>query len=196
MTQPGEIRLARQVHSNAVTSPSGVLKVLSMPAIESSFLYCAARGLPSFQHADTAAMLVAIEILTCIEGPLWNLIRGQGLAYSFSMYGDADEGLVYFSLSRSPCVIKAYNEARRLVQAFAGGECRISDTDLENGIASVLSSVVSRESTVGQCGMQSLMTALRRSGPGHNSRLLKSIAAVSASHAMHGHLSQKAIVTD
>ena len=196
VTQPGEIRLARQVHSNAVTSPSGVLKVLSMPAIESSFLYCAARGLPSFQHADTAAMLVAIEILTCIEGPLWNLIRGQGLAYSFSMYGDADEGLVYFSLSRSPCVIKAYNEARRLVQAFAGGECRISDTDLENGIASVLSSVVSRESTVGQCGMQSLMTALRRSGPGHNSRLLTSIAAVSASHAMHGHLSQKAIVTD
>ena len=57
--------------------------------------------------------------------------------------------------------------------------------ELEAGIASVLSSVVSRESTVGHCGMQSLMTALRRSGPGHNARLLTSIAAVQAEQVQH-----------
>ena len=51
-------------------------------------------------------MLVATELLTCIEGPMWNLIRGLGLAYSFTMYGDADEGLCYFSLSRSPALAK------------------------------------------------------------------------------------------
>jgi len=38
---------------------------------------------------------------------------------------------------------------------------------------------------VGQCGMQSLMNALRRSGPGHNARLLSSVASVSQEQVMH-----------
>jgi Zn-dependent M16 (insulinase) family peptidase len=29
-------------------------------------------------------MLVAIELLCSMEGPMWRLIRGQGLAYGFS----------------------------------------------------------------------------------------------------------------
>ena len=183
--QPGQVRLARELHAPAVAAPDGACSVLAMAAIESCFLYSAAPGLPSFQHTDTAPMLVATELLTCIEGPMWNLIRGLGLAYSFTMYGDADEGLCYFSLSRSPAVGKAFAEAGKLVQAFGSGERELTAMALENAIASVMSSVVSRESTVGQCGLQSLMTALRRSGPGHNARLLKSIAAVSAGQVLH-----------
>jgi len=41
--------------------------------------------------------------------------------------------------------------------------------------ASVVSSVVSREQTVSSCGLQSIMSAMRRSGPGHNARLLKAV---------------------
>jgi len=182
--QPGRVRLTREVHSPAVASPLGQCKVLGMASMESCFLYACAPGLPSFQHADTAAMLVATELLTCIEGPMWNLIRGLGLAYSFTMYGDADEGLCYFSLSRSPALAKAYAEAGRLVKAFATGSTAITDLMLENAVASVMSSVMSRESTVAQCGMQSLMTALRRSGLGHNSRLLKSVAGVRSSQVL------------
>ena len=59
---------------------------------------------------------------------------------------------------------QAYAEAGRLVKAFATGSTAITDLMLENAVASVMSSVMSRESTVAQCGMQSLMTALRRSG--------------------------------
>ena len=55
-------------------------------------------------------------------------MRGQGLAYSFTMYGDADERLCYFSLSRSPAVAKAYAAAGRLVEAFA--RCCQQDTKL------------------------------------------------------------------
>ena len=185
VTQPGNVRLSRELHSPAVAAPDGVCPVLPMAAIESCFLYSAAEGLPSFQHKDTAPMLVATELLTCIEGPMWNLIRGLGLAYSFTMYGDADEGLCYFSLSRSPAVSKAFAEAGKLVAAFGSGEKELTPMALENAIASVMSSVVSRESTFGQCGLQSLMTAMRRSGPGHNARLLKAIAAVTAEQVLH-----------
>ena len=36
-----------------------------------------------------------------------------------TQYGDADEGLCYFSLSRSPAVSKAYAEAGALLASFA-----------------------------------------------------------------------------
>ena len=183
--QPGQVRLAQQLHSTAVASPPGVASVVAMGALESCFLYAAARGLPSFQHEHTAPMLVATELLTCIEGPMWNVIRGAGLAYSFTMYGDADEGLCYFSLSRSPAVGRAYVEAGSLIASFASGETPITAMALENSKASVMSSIVSRESTVGQCGMQSLMNALRRSGPAHNARLLSSVASVSQEQVMY-----------
>lgn len=74
-------------------------------------------NLAGFGHEDTAPMLVAIELLCSIEGPMWREVRGLGLAYSFGMHGDADEGLVYFSLSRSSNVPKAFQvrSAMRIV---------------------------------------------------------------------------------
>ena len=74
-TRPSTITCANKLHSAAVNSPSGEATVLVMTAIESSFLSCACRGIPGFSHADTAPLLVACEILTAIEGPMWNEIR-------------------------------------------------------------------------------------------------------------------------
>jgi hypothetical protein len=74
-TRPSTITCANKLHSAAVNNPSGEATVLVMTAIESSFLSCACRGIPGFSHADTAPLLVACEILTAIEGPMWNEIR-------------------------------------------------------------------------------------------------------------------------
>ena len=68
--QPGEARVTGELHAAAVGEAPGVCKVVAMGAIESGFLYAASPGLPAFQHPDTAAMLVATELLTCIEGPM------------------------------------------------------------------------------------------------------------------------------
>jgi len=175
---PADVSYARAFHKECVGSPGAVASVLSMAAIESSFLFAACKGLPGFGHEDTAPMLVAIELLCSIEGPMWREVRGLGLAYSFGMHGDADEGLVYFSLSRSSNVPKAFQAAKKLVGAFASGEEAMESVTVENAIASVVSAVVSREQTVSACGMQSIMSALRASGPGHNSRLVQAVLAV------------------
>ena len=151
-----------------------------MAAIESAFLFAAAPGLPGFAHADTAPLLVATELLCAIEGPLWVGVRGLGLAYGFSMYGDAEEGLVYFSLARSTSLPRAYAEARAIVGAFASGERPVEPVALENAAAAVVSGVVSREQTVSACGLQAMMSALRGTGPGHNARLLRAVQAVTA----------------
>jgi hypothetical protein len=49
------------------------------------------------------------------------ITRGLGLAYSFSLYGDSEEGLVYFSLSRSNSLSRAYSIAGKIVRSFASG---------------------------------------------------------------------------
>jgi len=60
--QPGQVRLARELHAPAVGAPDGTrCSVLAMAAIESCFLYSAAPGLPSFQHTDTAPNSMFLE---------------------------------------------------------------------------------------------------------------------------------------
>ena len=68
---------------------------------------------------------------------------------------------------------------------MSSGQAAVTSIALENAKASVMSGIVSRESTVGHCGMQSLMNALRRSGPGHNGRLLSSVAAVTSEQVLY-----------
>ena len=158
---PLSLAHASSLLSPAAAAASGQATVLVMSAIESSFLSCACRGITGFAHQDTAPLLVACEILTAIEGPMWNEIRGLGLAYSFSMYGDSEEGLVYFALHRSISLPRAYAIAAKLVKSFASGEVLVRGAQLENAVASVVSSVVSREQTMSCCGLQSIMSSLR-----------------------------------
>ncbi len=107
-------------------------------------------------------------------------IRGLGLAYGFSLYGDAEEGLVYFSLMRSTSLPRAYAQARDIVRSFAAPDAGLDPVALENAAAAVVSGIVSREQSVSACGLQSLMSALRGTGPGHNARLLAAVQAVRA----------------
>ena len=45
-------------------------------------------------------------------GPMWVRIRGQGLAYSFSLSPKVEHGLLYFSLSSAEDIVKAYVSAK------------------------------------------------------------------------------------
>ncbi|KAJ1495583.1 Metalloenzyme, LuxS/M16 peptidase-like protein [Baffinella frigidus] len=177
---PRDLKAACVFLGNAITHPSKDATVLSLASIESSFCLAASAGIYGFGHPDSAPMLVAVELLCSIEGPMWRLIRGQGLAYGFSLYGAAEEGLVYFSLMRASNLPKAFAEARRLVGSFADGTTLIDPIALENAVASVVSSVVSREQTVASCGMQAMMSALRDAPPGYNQRVLGNVQAVTS----------------
>ena len=59
------------------------------------------------------------------------------------MYGDAEEGHVYFSLARSTALPRAYAEDRALVRAFAAGDRPLEPVAIENAAAAVVSGVES-----------------------------------------------------
>ena len=48
--------------------------------------------------ANRAALLVAIEYLTALEGDFWVKLRGAGLTYSYSISDSTDSHLLKFSL--------------------------------------------------------------------------------------------------
>ena len=78
-------------------SSGGEGAVCALSAIESGFLNIVAPGIKAYD-ANRAALLVAIEYLTALEGDFWVKLRGAGLTYSYSIGDSTDSQLLKFSL--------------------------------------------------------------------------------------------------
>jgi len=57
--------------------------IVGVGSVESSFLIQWTKCLSDFDDPDFPAVLVFIQYLTQVEGPMWREIRGQGLSYDF-----------------------------------------------------------------------------------------------------------------
>ncbi|POW06319.1 hypothetical protein PSHT_10429 [Puccinia striiformis] len=97
--------LHKPLFGNAVLTsdgaqPSGQVIVMSMPSIESSYAYHAAKGPQGFDHPDNAALMVAISVLNAMESYLWKAIRGTGLAYGTSIGANSEIGHAFLESGR------------------------------------------------------------------------------------------------
>lgn len=66
---------------------------------------------------DRRSKFVAIDHFenTQFQGPMWRLIRGQGLSYGYNMYPKLNEGLLYLTLSTATNAVAAYKEMKSIV---------------------------------------------------------------------------------
>lgn len=88
--------------------------VIGIGCVESAFLYQGSPGIKDFNDPDLPALMLFLQYLTQLEGPLWRQIRGQGFAYGYSIAPKPHEGLLYLSLYRASNLVAAYKEAKRI----------------------------------------------------------------------------------
>uniref|UniRef100_U5EMA1 Putative zn2+-dependent endopeptidase insulinase superfamily n=1 Tax=Corethrella appendiculata TaxID=1370023 RepID=U5EMA1_9DIPT len=152
--------------------------VVGMGCIESAFLYQASKAINDFNDPDLPALLLFLQYLTQVEGPMWRQIRGQGLSYSYSMMPRPNEGILYFSLYRSTNIIAAYKEAKLITEAQLTPNAKWDENLLESAKSSLIFEIIAREKTVGDLVIQGLLASFKNVPADYNRKLVKQVSLV------------------
>lgn len=105
--------MKRVTHSNPILGTDACYAIAAIG--------CLSRAFTCVFEQDAAALQVLLEYLSAAEGELWRTVRGKGLAYSYSLYGDIEAGLVYYALSKSSNLPAAFEVGvASLISLFAG----------------------------------------------------------------------------
>ena len=96
----------------------GTGMIIGSGSVESAYLIQTIPGITHPEDADLVPLMVFIQYLTQLEGPMWRQVRGLGLAYHYSMYVKPDTGLLYFILFKSTHVVNAYKVAKEIVVSY------------------------------------------------------------------------------
>ena len=67
------------------SAESNVGMIVGVGSVESSYLKQCALCVSDYHNPDIAVIMVYIQYLTQLEGPMWKQIRGQGLAYHYQL---------------------------------------------------------------------------------------------------------------
>jgi len=154
-------------------------KIVGVGSVESSFLFQATRCIDSYDHPDLAPLMVFLECLTTLEGPIWRQVRGLGLSYGYAMRVYPENGLLYLLLIKSTHLVKAYKKTQEIVDGYLSGAVAFGADELESAISSVIFEIIEREKSVSSAASQSLMSQFRDVAPDYNRSLLSKISQVS-----------------
>jgi Zn-dependent M16 (insulinase) family peptidase len=172
-----EIKSSHAYHTEQVAKP-GNGNVLSLGAIESSYLVQTYPGPTEWDDPDIAPLMVLNEYLTTMEGPFWKLLRGMGLAYSYAIRHRPEQGLLYFVLYKSVSIPKAYQQARNIIDRFIKKEVEFESTGVAAAKSSSIFSIISREETAPAAAAYSLLNYLFHAPYDTNKRMLEKVQEV------------------
>lgn len=152
--------------------------IIGVGSVESSFLIQAVPCVSDFYHKDLAAIMVFIQYMTQLEGPMWKQIRGLGLAYGYSMYVKPEKNFLYFALTKSTHIVTAYDKGRNIVMGYINGENSFSQVELESARSSLIFEIIEEEKTVTNVAQQSLLSYFKGVDHKYNKEMLEKIAKV------------------
>ncbi|XP_076642310.1 uncharacterized protein C05D11.1 [Halictus rubicundus] len=151
--------------------------ITGLGCIESSFLLQSCQCINNYQHIDLAPLRVCLQYLTQLEGPMWKLIRGQGLSYGYNIYVNANEGLLYLSFYRSTNVIVAYKEAKSIVNMHIT-ENKWEKLLFESAKSSLIFEIIEKEQSVGDLVQHSLLSHFKNVPHNYTQKMVQRISAV------------------
>jgi Zn-dependent M16 (insulinase) family peptidase len=181
---PSAFKLAQHLLSEkAHGTNSGY--IFSLASTDSGFLTQSCKGLTDFNTQKRASLLVLIEYFTALEGPFWKRIRGAGLSYNYSVQQNIEEGLMYFVLSQSGSLVKAYIEAKQILQKYLEKKEQFEEVIVEAARSSVISEIIATEETIHMAASNRFTQTLRGSSENANRILLDRIAGVTIDDMMN-----------
>ncbi|XP_055630740.1 uncharacterized protein C05D11.1-like [Toxorhynchites rutilus septentrionalis] len=163
--------------------PDGVLSAVSgvvvgLGSVESAFLYQSSKAISDFNDEDLAPLLLFLQYLTQLEGPLWRQIRGQGFSYGYNIVPRPNEGLLYFTLYRASNVVAAYKEAKSITEKQLQDKAEWDPTLLESARSSLIFEIIAREKSIGNVVVQSFLSSFKQVPTGYNKALVQQVGKV------------------
>uniref|UniRef100_A0A1E1XGZ8 Putative zn-dependent peptidase n=1 Tax=Amblyomma aureolatum TaxID=187763 RepID=A0A1E1XGZ8_9ACAR len=152
--------------------------ITSVGSVESAFLTQCTPSLNSYTSPDFPPLLVLIQYLVQLEGPMWRQIRGQGLSYNYDLHIRPCDGLLYFVLTKSTLVSAAYREAMQIVQRHVAGEEEWDEELVEASRSSLMFEIIEKEKYVNEVALQSMLAYHRGIDMSYTRTLLEKVAAV------------------
>ncbi|KAK4238493.1 Presequence protease 1, chloroplastic/mitochondrial [Achaetomium macrosporum] len=153
--------------------------IIPMTTLDSSYSVSTATGLKSYSDPRLPAYLVALGYLEAVEGPLWNAVRGNGLAYGVSFSREVDGGYIQFKVYRSPDASKAIEASRATVAKLASGEVPLDRHLVEGAVSGVVFGAADEQETMSAAAQQNYVIGVVRGlEPGWNKKILTRVREV------------------
>ncbi|XP_055692741.1 uncharacterized protein C05D11.1-like [Lutzomyia longipalpis] len=166
--------------------PDGTVgTVVGLGCVEGAYFIQAAPAIRDFMDPDLPALLLFLQYLTQLEGPLWRQIRGQGLAYGYTIIPRPHEGLIYLTFYRSTNVMAAYKETKAIVERQIYGndvdeesQSRWEPTLLESARSSLIFELIDREKSLGDIVSQCLLSSFKNISIDYNRMIVDKIGSI------------------
>lgn len=153
--------------------------VIPMTTLDSSYSVSTASSLQSFADARLPAYLVALGYLEAVEGPLWNAVRGNGLAYGTGFSREVDAGYIQYRVYRSPDASKALDASRTAVTRIASGEDPLDRHLVEGAVSGIVLAAADEQATMAAAAQQNFVLGVVRGlEPDWNKKMLARVRDV------------------
>lgn len=170
--------LAKVPHDLHYLSNERKLKAIGVGSVESAFMYQVSPAVDSYQHPDYPAILVFIEYLCALEGPLWRQIRGCGYSYHYRMSMSPDTSQLTFVLARSTHIFAAYKTAKEIVDGFVSGKTPFDESQVDSARSGIIYQLIAKEQTISSASLMSMISEFKEIDSNFRRDLLKKISNV------------------
>jgi Zn-dependent M16 (insulinase) family peptidase len=161
--------------------PEQLLKVVSTD--ESSYLILTSFIEVSYNHPDYVPVALFSEYLGQLEGPLWKQIRGQGFAYSYSLYNSPASGSLVFYLGKATNVSKGYLAAKETIDNIVT-ENELEETQIETAKGALASGIIQKYETPSGSAITNIINIHRDLPLKHDTSTLTKIAQTEESELL------------
>ncbi|KAI1724126.1 hypothetical protein Ddc_05332 [Ditylenchus destructor] len=104
--------------------------------------------------------LLLAQYLSQCEGPLWNSVRGKGLAYDASIYVQPDTGTLTLSLYRCSQIAQAYEQTKKVVQEIIS-KGNLEESQFEAAKRSLVCELIGAQGSIKSVAQTALLNTLR-----------------------------------